>query len=161
MKEIPLTRGMKALVDDEDFEELNRFNWQATPGNNGKLWYARTTLRLPDGNTFVCQMQHAVLKVRPSRSIVPDHIDGDGLNNQKYNLRLLTRRQNTQDKHRTYTSKYPGVSWHKLTGKWIAHIMISRKIKHLGSFDSEEEAFERYKWAVSLCGQEVLAKKGE
>jgi hypothetical protein len=90
--------------------------------------------------------------------MVVDHIDGDGLNNQESNLRVVTYRQNSQNRHDKPTSKYAGVSWHKLTSKWIAHISISGKVYHLGSFTTEEEAYAKYKHVVSLTGQNALNK---
>jgi len=158
MKEIQLTRNMIAVVDDKNFEELNKFRWQAVPGAN-KLWYARTTLKLVDGSTFICMMHWAVLKLKPPKGVVIDHINGNGVWNTEENLRVVYCRQNTQNKHKKYTSKYPGVSLIKSTKKWLAHIKIGNKIKHLGTFKTEEEAFEKYKWAVAVCGQTVLYKK--
>jgi hypothetical protein len=154
MKEIQLTQGMFAKVDDERFKELNRFNWQIQ--KMGKLQYASTTLRLPTGKQFKCQMHWAVLGLHPPKGLVVDHIDGDGLNNQEANLRVVYCRQNCQNKHKTYSSKYPGVSFHKLTSKWIVHISIGGKVKHLGSFVTEEEAFKAYSRIVAVCGQTVI-----
>jgi hypothetical protein len=159
MDEILLTQGKIARVDSWKFDELNRFSWQAI--KMGKLWYASTTLKLLSGESYPCTMHWAVLKFKPPKGMVIDHIDGDGLNNQEYNLRLVTARQNNQNRHEKVTSKYPGVSWHKLTNKWIAHISINGKVYHLGSFTSEEEAFEKYKRMVNLTGQNVLIKGGE
>ena len=159
MDEILLTQGKIARVDSWKFDELNKFSWQAIKSE--KLWYASTTLKLPNGELYRCSMHWAVLKFKPPKGMVIDHIDGDGLNNQEYNLRLVTARQNTQNKHNKVTSKYPGVSWHKLTNKWIAHISINGKVYHLGSFVSEEEAFEKYKRMVNLTGQNVLIEGGE
>lgn len=159
MKEIILTQNKIAFVDDEDFELLNRFAWQAI--KQGKLWYARTTLSFPDGTKMLCTLQSAVLKIKTPKGILIDHKNGNGLDCQKENLRVVYCRQNTQNKHRTYTSKYPGVSLQKSTGKWIAHIKIGSIVKHLGSFKTEEEAFAVYKHAVSICGQTVLYDKEE
>lgn len=161
MRQLQLTKGKVALVDDEDFERLDRFQWHAVVLNTGKLWYARTTLKLPDGEIFICPLHWAVLEIRLKKGLVVDHIDGDGLNNQRSNLRVVLQRQNTQNKHKIYSSKYPGVSLQKSTGKWIAHIKIGEVVKHLGTFKTEEEAFERYKQLVALCGQSVILDKGD
>ena len=159
MNEIILTQNKVALVDEWRYEELNKFSWQAVP--MGKLWYASTTLVLPNNERYVCAMHWAVLKLKPPKGMVVDHKDGDGLNNQESNLRVITYRQNSQNRHDKPTSKYPGVSWHKLTKKWIAHISISGKVYHLGSFTTEEEAYEKYKHMVSLTGQNALNKTKE
>jgi hypothetical protein len=158
MKEIELTRGLKAKVDDEDFEQLNRFRWHATPG--GKGFYAKSILRPKDEEVFPCMMHWAVLKIKPPKGYVIDHIDGDGLNNQRSNLRVLSTRQNTQNKHGEYSSKYPGVSWSKVSQKWLVHIMVEGKIRHLGLFDSEEEAQRRYALMSNLTGNKPITERG-
>jgi hypothetical protein len=166
MKEIILTQGQVAQVDDEDYDRVNRFSWCAIKSKN--TWYARTVLRLPDGTTLVCPLQNAILEVTPSRQIIVDHKNGDGRNCQKENLRILSARQNAQNKHGNYTSELPGVSAHKVgtkgnyhnSGKWIAHIKIDGKVKHLGIFKTEEEAYQAYCHAVSLCGVKALTNKG-
>lgn len=79
-----------------------------------------------------------------------DHKDGNGLNNQRANLRHVTNRQNQQNRHTTKASKYPGVTFR--TGrkkvKWRSRITINKKVKHLGYFDSEIEAFKAYQIAL-------------
>jgi len=156
MQEIQLTQDKVALVDDDVFEQLNQFNWHLVSSSSKGLYYASTELLQQDKSIYTCFMHWAVVGFKPPKGYVINHMDYNGLNNQGNNLRLVTHRQNTQHKRKEYSSKYPGVSWHKLTKKWIAHIKIDSKVKHLGSFDIEEEAFEKYKWACSICGQEVI-----
>lgn len=78
-----------------------------------------------------------------------DHIDINPLNNKIENLRLATRSQNNRNikKRENCSSKYHGVNWHKYNKKWCASIHINNKLKHLGYFINEEEAYECYKKA--------------
>ena len=152
MKEIPLSQGMVALIDDDDFEVIGKLRWHVA--KQGTLYYAHTS-GLRKLGFDVYRMQWLVIG-KPVNGFVVDHEDGNGLNNQSSNLRFLYSRQNTQNKHKKYSSRYPGVSWHKHTCKWIAHIKIDQKVKHLGSFSTEQEAFESYKHAVAICGQSVV-----
>ena len=74
-----------------------------------------------------------------------DHIDGNGLNNQKSNLRNCTHKENMWNQHGirpTNTSGHVGVSWHKQVGKWRAQVQISGKFHHLGLFSTKEEAIK-------------------
>lgn len=161
MKEIVLAGGKGvAKVDDEIFEVVRKLRWHGVRSSH--LIYARTSMLDKLGHKFML-LHHLVLGAVPEKGYVVDHIDGDGLNNQRANLRILTRRQNTQNQHRKKppTSKYPGVSLQKNSGKWITHIYISGKPLHVATSDTEEEAFAKYKAMVSLCGQTVIMDKTE
>lgn len=142
MKQIFLTQGKVALVDDEDFERLNLVNWQAI--HSGNTFYAVRMIRTFKGRCTErmhrCIVDAGLLHV--------DHIDGDGLNNQKSNLRVVTNRENSQNKHITKTSKYPGVWWDKTHDSWHSQIQVAGKRKSVGYFKTEWEAFAAYKRAV-------------
>ncbi len=80
-------------------------------------------------------------------SVQVDHIDHDGLNCQKYNLRVGTNTHNQGNRRKTtkpMSSKFKGVSWDKSRGKWRASIGVKCEVKQLGRFDSEEEAARVY-----------------
>jgi hypothetical protein len=100
-------------------------------------------------------MHHEVIG-KPSKGLDTDHVDGNGLNNQKHNLRHVTRRQNGQNRHAVKTSRYPGVRWHKKSKKWIAEVRINGRGTHLGRFVSETEAFYFYCKAVNDLGEEMV-----
>lgn len=140
MKEIKLTQGKVALVDDEDFEYLNQFNWYANKDRN--TWYAvRFTKKKGHGKRIA---MHRVILNTPD-GLTVDHKDHDGLNNQKYNLRNATYRQNQMNKtpSKTGTSKYLGVSISN--GKQImAQITINKEKVYLGTFKTEELAAIAY-----------------
>jgi hypothetical protein len=77
-------------------------------------------------------------------TIVVDHIDNNKKNNVLSNLRLVTHRTNTSKRLKKYSSKYPGVYFHKQVKKWRAQIQINHKSINLGLFHSEEKAFDAY-----------------
>lgn len=86
--------------------------------------------------------------------IVVDHINNDKIDNSLDNLQLITNRENSS-KDRKSTSKYTGVSWSKKSNKWIVHIQIDGKNRHLGLFKTELEASKRYELALKKlekCG---------
>lgn len=94
MKRIPLTQGKFALVDDEDFEWLKQWKWQAYKARRGHLWYAKHSINLGNGRFKKVAMQQLITgAVYPN---IADHKDHDGLNNQRYNLRVCNYRQNAQ-----------------------------------------------------------------
>lgn len=139
MKEIQLTQGKVALVDDEDFEELSRYKWYAMKVK--KLWYAARG----DHNFY---MHHQILG-KPPQGLVTDHIDDNGLNNQKENLRFITQRENCQyPRTGNKSSPHPGVNWHKQRRKWRARIWVNSRERYLGLFNSEGEAAQAYQDAL-------------
>lgn len=141
MKEIPLNHGMFALVDDEDFEELNKHKWFAQKGVN--TYYATRRLT-PKSSTNKCtQMHRAIMGM--IKGIAYDHIDGNGLNNQRSNLRIATKQQNMFNSiHRGGASVYKGVSYKIESKKWRASITYNQKHIHLGYFGTEIEAARVY-----------------
>lgn len=83
-------------------------------------------------------------KQNGKQDIVVDHIDNDKLNNNLSNLQLITNRKNTSKDRKGGNSKYVGVFYYKYTKRWMAHITINNKKKHIGYFSSELEAHEAY-----------------
>ena len=136
MKEIKLTQGKVALVDDEDFEKLSRYKWCAY--KNGHVFYAQSTVPRNKKTVFL-NMAHLVLP--PPVGMCIDHIDRNGCNNQKHNLRVCSKSQNGANSE-SYTgiSKYKGVCWSFYHKKWMSRIMLERKRTQLGYFKSEKEA---------------------
>jgi hypothetical protein len=108
---IPLTQGKYAIVDAEDYERVSRYKWCLS--RTGKQLYAQ---RRTGGKTI--RMHQFIMK--PPKGMVVDHIDGNGLNNRRSNLRICTRPENTRNRRRNpnTASGYKGV-WHdKKTGKY-------------------------------------------
>ena len=156
MKEIQLTQGQVALVDDENFERLNQFKWHAVKGK--KIIYARRNSITINGKQHGIYMHHEIIG-RPPKGFEVDHRNGQGLNNQQYNLRFVTRRQNQQNLHnKSKGSRFPGVYWHKRLKKWKSQIEINGHRKHLGYFVNEFEAFDAYGQAINDIGEKVIDK---
>ena len=155
MKEIKLTQGKVALVDDEDFEYLNQWKWCAA--KYGNLFYAVRGVGLPNRRTKHIKMTNIIMG-EPPLDMWRDHLDGNGLNNQRGNLRFVTKRQNGQNRHYTKNPHLPGVYWNKKNSKWVAEICINGKGMYLGSFPYEEEAFKAYRKAVENLGERVVER---
>ena len=134
------------MVDDEDYYWLRKYFWRVRKQGNTSYAYRKAY-----GKYFNWNMSWDIMS-RPSKGYVIDHIDGNGLNNQRYNLRLITARQNSQNKHSKRTSNYPGVYLSK-HGKWIARIIVLKESFYLGSFNTELKAFEKYK---SVAGDVIV-----
>jgi hypothetical protein len=98
-KEIILTRGKVAIVDDEDFKYLNQYKWYASKIPKYDLWYANRTTSLKKEGFRKDIGMHRVIMNPPPKMFV-DHIDHNGLNNQRSNLRIVTQRQNNQNMRR-------------------------------------------------------------
>jgi hypothetical protein len=150
MKEIPLTQGKVALVDDEDFEELNKYKWRARKGKN--TFYAKRSTKRPNQKTI--EMHRQILGF--PAGFQTDHRDGNGLNNQRSNLRICTISQNQHNtgKQKRNTSGYKGVCFHKNAKRFIALIMVNRKSTHLGYFNTAIEAALAYDAAaIKLHGE--------
>jgi len=142
MKTIPLTQGKAALVDDEDYEWLSQHKWCAVKCPTG--WYAMRGVHKDSKCTGV-RMHREILK--PPAGMETDHVDGDGLNNQRYNLRAATHAQNGRNRRkqkRKATSQFKGVSrsWHE--AGWTAQIVVKNQYIYLGYFGSEIEAAKEY-----------------
>jgi len=146
MKEIKLTQGKITLVDDADFEWLNQWKWLAFKGLN--TFYAA---RKPYKATKLLFIHRELLCLTDPK-IYTDHIDLNGLNNQRNNLRKATASQNCSNRIATKNSysKYLGVTFKKQTGRWCAGIEKFGKSIHLGYFDKEEDAAEAYNLAAVI-----------
>jgi hypothetical protein len=147
VKEIPLTRGMVALVDDEDHDLVTAFKWHTMVATCGHRWYAVRSWRSPRPGT---EYMHRML-LAAERGLDVDHINGNGLDNRRVNLRLATRRQNNWNQRSFVgTSRYKGVHWATRDFVWTAHIKYDGRNRHLGNFKVEEEAAMAYDAAAKI-----------
>lgn len=140
-KTIPLTQGKMAIVDDEDYEWLNQWKWFADRHPN--TCYA---VRRADGKNH---KMHRMILNSPL-NMETDHINGNGLDNRRCNLRVCTRSQNQMNRQgkRNSSSRYKGVCWDEKSHKWRARIFIDSRNQHLGFFDDEHEAALAYDQAA-------------
>lgn len=146
-KEIQLTQGKVAIVDDEDFEELNKYKWTLMK-SGAEVCYAYRK-EYPTNKSILMH------KTLVNFNMV-DHIDGNGLNNQKSNLRECNKSTNdaNRKKQRNNTSGYKGVYYENPTGRWYSKIGYKMKQIRIGSFESKEEAARAYdKKAKELFGE--------
>ena len=147
MREIPLSQNKVALVSDVDYDRVMAAGpWSADRSRH--TWYARRTITLErgrGGRKTSQRLHNFVLN-----ALWIDHRDGDGLNNQRSNLRPATRTQNgsNQPKRRHSISRFKGVTRRKHGskhgGSWIAQISDRAITKYIGSFSTEEEAARAY-----------------
>jgi hypothetical protein len=151
-KRIPLTQGKVAIVDDEDYEWLRQWKWHYQRISCGTgAGYAARNRRKEDPDYPGLILMHRVIMAAPD-CIEVDHINNDGLDNQRHNLRLATHCRNQQNraKYSITSSRFKGVAWHEETKKWRAYIRIEGKpgrkgkMLHLGLFRSEVRAAKAY-----------------
>jgi len=145
MKEIPLSGGMSALIDASDYPLVSTYTWCAHR-IDGSI-YAATNIR--DGESTHTVHMHRLLMTPGSMHV--DHINGDGLDNRRENLRVCTNAQNRLNsrRYRNNTSGAKGVSWCKKTGKWYARIAVDGRRVFLGFFPTINEASDAYAKASS------------
>lgn len=151
--EIPLPQNRIAIVSPQD-SDMSNFRWHGL--RKGKIINAATKYYAVRNKTIGVKTQYAeymhrvILARMLGRELVKgewvDHINGNGLDNRRENLRLSTIAQNAfnKGKHSNNTSGYKGVSWNKFAGRWVAQITIDGKNKYLGYFDTPEEAHAAY-----------------
>lgn len=155
MKKIKLTRGKFALVDDADYEYLSQWKWFCETSHHA----ARDQHIGMDGKREIKKRikMHRLIMGFP-KAMEIDHIDGNPLNNQRRNLRIVTHAQNQKNLKTpiTNTSGFKGVSWSKVRRKWIAGIHVDGRGYNLGGFDTIEEAARKYnEVAVERFGEFV------
>jgi hypothetical protein len=143
---IPLTRGYSTIIDAVD-ADLAALKWFASPSDHTA--YAWRTQQ-NGSHKFTVRLHAVILERTLGRELIKgelvDHKDGNGLNNARSNLRLATNAQNTINSRRSSRNKsgYKGVSWNKENHKWYAYIKINGRNKHLGTFDTPEDAYAVY-----------------
>lgn len=149
MKEIPLTKGQVAIVEDADYQWLSQFHWQASWSKKSKKWYAvkgeYEYLGKAQYRMRTVGMHRFIMGVTDSRLEV-DHENLNTLDNRRANLRVATRSQNQHNRRRQSNNRsgYKGVGWHRASSKWRARIAIGGKQVFLGLFSTPEEAFAAY-----------------
>lgn len=136
LMEIHTPQGKVIFLDDEDYPLVKGFKWDAKPG--GKQWYA-TTVRPP------FQLMHRlIMKAKQGQKV--DHINGNGLDNRRDNLRFCTDAENSRNRgpNRTNKTGFKGVLWSVTAKKFQAFISNEGRSKYLGSFDCPFKAARAY-----------------
>jgi len=142
-----------ALVDSEDYNRVSSRSWRLTVNHTGNL-YVVSDVRHTDHIEKIL-LHREILRTYDDSMV--DHVDGNGLDNRKYNLRVATNQQNVANSHKwrkQTSSRYKGVFWDHSRGLWRAGIMFNRKKIYLGRYLREEEAAQAYdNRAVDLFGE--------
>lgn len=143
MKKIPLTQSRVALVDDSDFEWLSQFKWYTLRHRNTCYAFRKSPTR--EGRKTI-NMHREILGLSRGDGKMVDHINRDGLDNRRENLRLCTHAQNQRNsqKNKNNTSGYKGVTWDKQRGKWHSQIVVNHVRIRLGFFDDLIKAAQAY-----------------
>lgn len=146
-----------ALIDDEDFDRVSNVKWQLhKPKLTHYTFYAACNKSIK-GKLTRRWMHRDVLGLTDAKAKV-DHIDGNGLNNQKKNLRIVSMSQNALNAQLRIDNKsgYKGVQKSANGKRWVAGITQNHKSMHLGTFETKEEAALAYNQkAKELCGEYV------
>lgn len=146
LKTIELTRGRVALIDDEDFSWLSKWDWHYQKGSPHGHGYAQRQERKADGSRFNIYMHGEILKHHGLWALGKqvDHSNDCGLDNRLENLRPATAAQNqdNQGKRRDNRSGCPGVYWDKQHKKWRTRIKVEGRDIHLGYFDELQDAID-------------------
>lgn len=141
--EILLADGQKVMIDDEDYRIVCGYAWHAVRDKN--TYYARTTIRL-DRKPKALSMHRLIMGLNFGDKRQVDHVNGNGLDNTRKNLRVVTSRQNNMNRRvrRNTTSNYKGVSWDQRTKKWRVTITINQRSRDIGFFSDEVLAAKTY-----------------
>ena len=137
MKKIKLRSGLFTLVDDDDFKYLNQFKWYGYKDKTTSYVIRNKTVKDP-----LRERNMARLIMNTPKGMEVDHVDHNGLNNQKSNLRNCTRSQNCANRKPWSKSGYMGV--YSFDNTIMSHIKINGKIIYLGTFKTNIDAAKAY-----------------
>lgn len=155
-KEIELTKGYVAIVDDDDYDRLSKYKWSALE-NNKTVYAVHRFKNELSGKYKMVGMHRFIIGISENYRI--DHIDRNGLNNCKNNLRKCSDADNQHNKtiYKNNTTGYRGISFFPKANKnkpFTAHICLNRKLVHIGYFKTDIEAAKAYdKKAIELFGE--------
>lgn len=139
MRRIELTQNQYAIIDDCDWVVISGRKWRADKISG--IWYAVTSIRDDSQIERILSMHRFILGLGFGDKEIVDHVNRNGLDNRRSNLRLVTRQQNAANcKPTIKTSKYKGVHWRKDRNCWVAKIEVSGTCHHLGHHESEIRA---------------------
>lgn len=129
------------LVDADDWARLCNLAWHVIESGSGHLYVAHSI----SSKVGHISMHRMILSA--PKNLMIDHINGNGLDNRKENLRLATNAQNQYNRRKTHgvsSSKFKGVSFTRARGRWAAQIRVQKRLIWLGYYQTEEEAALAY-----------------
>ena len=163
MKKIKLTQGKFALVDDEDFERVSQYKWLAHKNNlSDNIWYAARNITVSKNKRKRIYLHRYIMNVSEIRTPYVDHVNHNGLDNRKENLRLCSMSQNQANRATAIDSLsgYKGVSYQKRDKIFVASIVCNKEYYYLGCFKAADEAALAYnKKAIELHGEFAYLNK--
>jgi hypothetical protein len=141
-RKIDLGESYFTIVEPRDYYQIRRFKW-CVWGNGSKFYAVRIMVTGP-GKTKVMYLHRQILNA--PKGVLVDHRNRDPLDNRRENLRFATQSENMQNrgKRKNGTSKFIGVWFVKVKGKWESRITHKGKLIYIGSFDSEIAAAKAY-----------------
>lgn len=158
-KNILLTQGKVAIVDNEDYESIVQHKWFAHKKTRRlSRYYAERQVRYSKKQVLV-GMHRDIMGLIIGDGLQIDHVNGDGLDNRRSNLRVCTQAQNSANSRGRISRrlcKFKGLQYKNrlLTKPWLARITCNGKCHYLGYFATEEEAARVYdRKAVDLFGE--------
>jgi hypothetical protein len=131
------------LVDDEDYDLVKNYTWRLLKQPNSRTMYAITNVRL-NNKYHTTRIHRLIMNCLDNPEIDIDHIDGNGLDNRKCNLRFATKSQNQMNKRGKRSGLYKGITFDKSRNKYLVSIVRNGKRKHVGRFDTKIEAAIAY-----------------
>ncbi|HXE49531.1 MAG TPA: AP2 domain-containing protein [Ramlibacter sp.] len=135
------------IVDDSDYEFLSQWKWSAEQAKN-KIYAVRSN-KIGDKRRTM-RMHNQITGIKNI-----DHIDGDGLNNQRGNLRKCTHMQNMANTPKRYGKhRYKGIAWQEHLQHWTSRIVSNKKRYNLGCFPTAELAAAAYNFAAKRLNGE-------
>lgn len=160
MKKIILSNGDSVKIDDEDYNIVIGYKWHLKTSGKNKYAYRNIEIDLGNGKIKkTTQKIHRLILNLNDPKIMVDHINHDGLDNRRFNLRLVSASQNHMNRKKLEgtASKYKGVSYDKRRNTWYAYIKINGKAKRIGTFIKEIDAAKAYnKKAKDMFGEYAL-----
>jgi hypothetical protein len=135
MKTIKLTQEQRAVVDNDTYAWAKDLKWYAV--KHGNCFYARRT-HIQNGEHKLTYLHHCVIG-KPLNGFVVDHIDGDGLNNQRINLRIVSHSGNMRNTYKHRAGHLTGTKL-RSSGNWDARVTKDGRTTHIGTFTTQEEA---------------------
>jgi len=152
MKTIRVSQGRIALIDDDDFDRVSQYKWSAVmpfnPGKTGKTYYAHRSIKI-NGKWTHISLHRFIMNAE--KGVQVDHADGNGLDNQKSNLRLCTHVQNSMNKKGWSKHGLKGLGFIKdciPSRQWRASIRVNKKLIHIGLYASKIDAAIAYNIAA-------------